>query len=84
MTEITVIDYSEQLRTLSGLLQSIGDTLKNPPFDHELVFYRQTLVELNNRLLFANDALQLICGMLAFFVVVAVCYFCYKFFRIFF
>lgn len=50
----------------------------------EVIDYTETL---NNIQAFANltaDASVLIAGFLLFFVVVTICYFAYKFFRIFF
>lgn len=50
----------------------------------EVIDYTETLNNIHAFTNLAADASVLIAGLLLFFVIVVVCYFAYKFFRIFF
>lgn len=53
------------------------------PVITEVVDYTPALVQIESLLNTCADASVLIAGFLLFFVIVALCYFVYKFFRIF-
>ena len=55
------------------VIEAVEETI-NPEVMEELLMSAQN----------SEFALQIIAGFLLFFTVVALCYFCYKFFRIFF
>lgn len=58
--------------------------METVPVITEVVDYTPVLVQIESLLNTCADASTLIAGFLLFFVIVALCYFVYKFFRIFF
>lgn len=50
----------------------------------EIIDYTPILLEISTEAALSADFLQIVTGCLVFFVVVLLCYFVYKFFRIFF
>ena len=70
------------------VLNSIAETAATQPVQVievvEAIDYTEQLTAIINHLLSLGDGINLIAGFLLFFVVVVLCYFVYKFFRIFF
>lgn len=83
MNEMVLTDYTAQIQALSEQLDRLRDVLIATDGTADLRAMSTLLNEINNRLTFFMDVGTLITGVATFFVVVAVCYFVYKFFRIF-
>lgn len=70
------------------VLNSIAETAATQPVQVievvDAIDYTEQLTAIINHLLSLGDGINLIAGFLLFFVVVVLCYFVYKFFRVFF